>query len=138
MSRAASEQGSSPVMLQTEFPFVLPMGYADPEGTLHREGTMRLATAFDEIAPLRDPRVHTNPAYLLVILLSRVVTRLGTVQAINPKVVEALFAADLAYLEDFYRRINQSGHALVRAQCPHCEQHFELEVSPPGGASATP
>jgi len=125
-------------MLQTEFPFVLPMGYADPEGSLHREGTMRLATAFDEIAPLRDPRVHANPAYLLVILLSRVVTRLGSVPAINPKVIEGLFAADLAYLEELYRRINQNGHTLVRAQCPRCEQHFEVEVSPLGGAGATP
>jgi hypothetical protein len=125
-------------MLQTEFPFVLPMGYADPEGNLHREGTMRLATAFDEIAPLRDPRVHANPAYLLVILLSRVVTRLGSVPVVNPKVIEGLFAADLAYLEGLYRRINQNGHNLVRARCPHCEQQFEVEVSPPGGAGATP
>jgi hypothetical protein len=125
-------------MLQTEFPFVLPMGYVDADGTLHREGTMRLATAFDEIAPLRDPRVHTNPAYLLVILLSRVVTRLGSLEHINPKVVEGLFAADLATLEDLYRRINQNGHSLVRAQCPHCEHQFDLEVMPPGGAGATP
>ena len=113
-------------MLQTEFPFVLPMGYVDPDGTLHREGTMRLATAFDEIAPLRDPRVHTNPAYLLVILLSRVVTRLGSLEHINPKVVEGLFAADLATLEDLYRRINQNGHSLVRAQCPQCDHQFDL------------
>ena len=125
-------------MLQTEFPFVLPMGYVDAGGTLHREGTMRLATAFDEIAPLKDPRVHNNPAYLLVILLSRVVTRLGSVEPINPKVIEGLFAADLAALEEMYRRINQNGHTLVSAQCPHCEQQFDLEVSPPGGAGATP
>lgn len=125
-------------MLQTEFPFVLPMGYVGPEGSLHREGTMRLATAFDEIGPLRDPRVHSNPAYLLVILLSRVITRLDGVDAINPKVIEGLFAADLAYLEDLYRRINQNGHNLVRAQCPHCQQPFELEMTPSGGAGATP
>ena len=125
-------------MLQTEFPFVLPMGYVDPEGTLHREGTMRLATAFDEIVPLKDPRVHGNPAYLLVILLSRVVTRLGTLQQINPKVIEGLFAADLSCLEDLYRRINQNGHGLVRAQCPQCEYQFDLEVHSPGGPGATP
>ena len=125
-------------MLQTEFPFVLPMGYVDAEGTLHREGTMRLATAFDEIAPLKDPRVHSNPAYLLVILLSRVVTRLGHLEHVNPKVIEGLFAADLSCLEDLYRRINQNGHGLVRAQCPRCEHQFDLEVSPPGGAGATP
>jgi hypothetical protein len=125
-------------MLQTEFPFVLPMGYVDAEGTLHREGVMRLATAFDEIAPLKDPRVHSNPAYLLVILLSRVVTRLGSLEHINPRVIESLFAADLACLEDLYRRINQNGHSLVRAQCPHCDHQFDLEVTTPGGAGATP
>jgi hypothetical protein len=125
-------------MLQTEFPFVLPMGFVDAEGTLHREGTMRLATAFDEIVPLKDPRVHSNPAYLLVILLSRVITRLGNLAQVNPKVIEGLFAADLAALEELYRRINQNGHSFVRAQCPHCEQQFDLEVNQPGGAGATP
>jgi hypothetical protein len=125
-------------MLQTEYPFVLPMGYVDADGTLHREGTMRLATAFDEIGPLKDPRVHSNPAYLLIILLSRVVTRLGTLAQVNPKVIEELFAADLAALEDLYRRINQNGHSLVRAHCPHCDQQFDLEVTHAGGAGATP
>ena len=125
-------------MLQTDFPFALPMGFVDAEGTLHREGTMRLATAFDEIVPLKDPRVHGNPAYLLVILLSRVITRLGSLDHVNPKVVEGLFAADLAYLEDVYRRINQNGHTLVRAQCPGCDTQFDVEVSPAGGAGATP
>ena len=124
--------------MQTEFPFVLPMGYVDADGTLHREGVMRLARAFDEIAPLKDPRVHSNPAYSLVILLSRVVTRLGSVEMITPKVIEGLFAADLAALEALYRRINQHGHSLVRTQCPHCEQPFEVEVGPPGGDGATP
>jgi hypothetical protein len=125
-------------MLQTEFPFVLPMGYVDAEGNLHREGVMRLATAFDEIAPLKDPRVHTNPAYLLVILLSRVITRLGTLEPINPKLIEGLFASDLAFLEELYGRINKSGHNLVHTQCPRCEQQFDVELSPPGGAGATP
>ncbi len=125
-------------MLQTEFPFRLPLGYADADGNLHRDGVMRLATAFDEIAPLKDPRVHNNPAYLLIILLSRVITRLGTLEHINPKTIEGLFAADLAYLQDLYRRINENGHNLLRAQCPHCEQHFELELSGLGGDGATP
>ncbi len=125
-------------MLQTEFPFTLPLGYADAEGNLHREGVMRLATAFDEIAPLRDPRVQGNPGYLLVILLSRVVTRLGTLEHINPKVIEGLFAADLAYLQDLYRRINEHGTQRVRTQCPHCEKEFEVELDGAGGSGATP
>jgi len=125
-------------MLQVEFPFTLPKGYVDGEGNLHREGTMRLATAFDEIAPLKDPRVHNNPGYLLLILLSRVVTRLGTLEHINPKVMEGLFAADLAYLQDLYRRINESGQNMVRTQCPHCQQQFEVELSSVGGPGATP
>src|SRR5215831_8967170 len=96
--------------LQTEFPFNLPRGYVDSEGTLHREGVMRLASAFDEIAPMKDPRVQANPGYLVIILMSRVITRLGTVERITPKVIENLFSADLAYLQDFYRRINFNGH----------------------------
>ena len=99
---------------------------------------MRLATAFDEIAPLKDPRVQSNPAYLLVILLSRVITRLGSLEHINPKTIEGLFAADLAYLQDLYRRINENGHNRVRTQCPHCEQQFELELTSLGGSGATP
>ncbi|HLG13138.1 MAG TPA: phage tail assembly protein [Blastocatellia bacterium] len=125
-------------MLQTEFAFTLPMGYVDTDGTTHKEGVMRLATAFDEIAPLRDPRVQSNPAYLLIILLSRVVTRLGTLEYINPKTIESLFAADLAYLQEFYRRINENGHNRVRTQCPHCEQQFDVEISSLGGSGATP
>jgi hypothetical protein len=125
-------------MLHTEFTFTLPLGYVDPGGTLHKEGVMRLATAFDEITPLKDPRVHNNPAYLLVILLSRVVTRLGTLEQITPKTIEGLFAADLAYLQDLYRRINENGHTHVHAQCPHCKQDLELELASLGGAGATP
>jgi len=113
---------------QVEFSFVLPRGLVDPQGNLHREGAMRLATAYDEIAPLGDPRVRTNPGYLVIILLSRVVTRLGTLEFINPKVVENLYAADLAYLQDFYQRINQSGHSRLHVACPHCAGEFEVEV----------
>jgi len=125
-------------MLQTEFSFTLPIGYVDGEGNLHQEGVMRLATAFDEIVPLKDPRVQSNPAYLVIILLTRVITRLGTLEVINPKVIEGLFAADLAYLQALYHRINENGHNLVRTHCPHCEQQFEMEISSLGGAGATP
>ncbi len=120
-------------MLQTEFPFTLPRGYPDPEGDLHREGVMRLATAYDEVAPMRDPRVQSNPGYLVIILLSRVITRLGDLTHINPKVMEGLFSADLAYLQDFYRRINETGHNRMAVSCPHCDSDFEVEIDSPGG-----
>lgn len=94
-------------MLQTEFEFTLPMGYVDADGNVHKDGVMRLATAADEILPLRDPRVQNNPAYLVVILLSRVITRLGTLSQVTPQVIEGLFAADLAYLQDRYNIINR-------------------------------
>jgi hypothetical protein len=94
-------------MFQTEFEFKLPCGYLDEEGTLHRDGVMRRATAADEILPLKDPRVQKNEAYLVVILLSRVITRLGSVAAVNPKVIENLFATDLAFLQALYNRINR-------------------------------
>jgi hypothetical protein len=125
-------------MLQTEFTFQLPLGYVDAEGTLHRDGTMRLATAFDEIAPLKDPRVQSNAGYLLVILLSRVVTRLGTLEHINPKTIEGLYAGDLAYLQDLYQRVNAHGHDRVLTQCPHCEKSFSVELQHAGGSGATP
>ncbi|HWA83413.1 MAG TPA: hypothetical protein VG820_08280 [Fimbriimonadaceae bacterium] len=92
--------------LQTEFEFTLPRGYVDSHGTLHKKGRMRLATAMDEIAPLRDPRVKANQAYLVIILLARVVTQLGSVETIDTGVIENLFSADLSFLQDFYRRIN--------------------------------
>jgi hypothetical protein len=92
--------------LQTEFPFTLPKGFVDEHGTLHRTGTMRLACARDEIEPLRDPRVKENDAYATVIVLSRVVTELGTVSRVTPKTVEGLFVSDFSYLQDLYRIIN--------------------------------
>ncbi len=125
-------------MLQTEYPFTLPLGYPDAEGNLHREGSMRLATAFDEIGPLKDPRVQGNPGYLLLILLSRVITKLGTLEHVNPKTIEGLYAADLAYLQDLYARVNGSGHNRIRTRCPHCEQPFDVELEPTGGSGATP
>jgi hypothetical protein len=122
----------------TEFSFVLPQGYVDPEGTVHQEGVMRLATAYDEITPLQDPRVQRNPGYLVIILLSRVITRLGTLETMNPRVIEGLFSADLAYLQDLYQRINQTGHTRLRVGCPHCQGEFEVEVLPEGESLATP
>lgn len=93
--------------MQTEFEFTLPKGFLDDEGNLHRKGIMRLATAMDEIVPLRDPRVKSNPAYATVIILARVITALGAVDDISPRVVERFFACDLSYLQKFYRQINE-------------------------------
>ena len=120
--------------LQTEFEFTLPRGYLDREGNLQREGRMRLATALDEIAPLRDPRVHSNQAYLVIILLSRVITRLGTLPAITPEVVENFFAADMAYLQAFYRRINEEGLTTIPVVCPQCQAKFEVDLASLGGS----
>lgn len=134
-------------MFQTEFEFTLPCGLLDEEGELHREGIMRRATAADEILPLRDPRVQKNPAYLAVILLSRVIVRLGHLETITPKTIEQLFATDLAWLQAMYNRINrldgQESEALV---CPHCQQPVHLngvdsfpgEDRAPGESLATP
>ena len=122
---------------QTEFEFTLPLGYLDETGKLHKSGAMRLSTAADEILPLRDPRVVSNQAYLVILLLSRVITRLGTVPAVGASVIERLFSADLAYLQDFYRRINETGTNRVPATCPACQTEFEVEVTPVGGSSAT-
>ena len=113
----------------TEFPFTLPHGLVDPEGTVHREGAMRLATAFDEIEPLKDPRVRANPGYLVIILLTRVIIRLGALEQLNTHAVERLYAADLAFLQDFYQRINQNGHSRVQVTCPHCDGEFEVETA---------
>jgi hypothetical protein len=125
-------------MFQTEFEFTLPLGYADGEGTLHRDGVMRRATAADEILPLRDPRVEKNPAYLIVILLSRVVTRLGSVSQVTPKVIEDLYASDLAFLQDLYNRVNAAEPERLTVSCPRCEHEFEAEVDGLGGFEATP
>ncbi len=119
--------------LQTEFNFTLPHGFVDREGNIHKEGVMRLATAYDEIAPMKGPRVQANPGYLAIILLSRVISRLGELDQVNPKVIEELFAADMAFLQDFYRRVNYNGNANVGVICPECEANFEVEVTGPGG-----
>jgi hypothetical protein len=119
--------------IQTEFEFTLPRGYVDDEGQVHRQGVMRLATAMDEIAPLRDPRVKANEAYLTIILLARVITELGSLRTVTTRTIERLYAADLAYLQDMYRRINEEGANVVQATCPSCGHAFELEVVPLGG-----
>ncbi len=119
--------------LQTEFEFSLPRGYVDDSGNVHKQGTMRLATALDEITPLRDPRVTANQAYLAVILLARVITQLGSLTDVSTKMVEGLFSADFAYLQDFYRRINENGTAKVSASCPECHHTFDVDLRHPGG-----
>lgn len=120
------------VGLRTEFPFVLPRGYVDDRGRTHREGLMRLATARDEIVPQSDPRVRNNPAYLTVLLLSRTMTRLGGVEPIDSGVVEAMFASDLAFLQDLYRRINQRGTTHADVCCPSCSQEFAVDLAGEG------
>ena len=114
--------------MQTEYEFELPKGYVDQNGDVHRKGVMRLATAADEILPMRDPRVQQNASYLTIILLSRVVTRLGTLNVINTRVIENLFTMDLAYLQDMYQRINLSEMPAYKVSCPHCQQEFEVPL----------
>lgn len=114
--------------MQTEFKFELPRGYIDADGNIHKRGTMRLATAADEIIPLKDPKVRNNPEYLSVILLSRVITQLGTLPRITTETIENLFTADIAYLQDFYQKINTADHPGYNVICPHCHQKFDLPV----------
>ena len=120
--------GGTPARLQTEFPFQLPRGYVDAQGTVHQDGVMRLATARDELVPLRDLRVQENPALLSVVLLGRVITRLGTVPVVHDGIVEGMFASDLAFLQDFYRQINAEGHTRASVACPHCSEPFEVDL----------
>jgi hypothetical protein len=116
-------------MLQTEFPFTLPRGYVDERGDLHREGVMRLATAADEVEPLADPRVKANEAYLPILLLSRVVLRVGTLTPVPPAVVERLFAADFIYLQELYVRANDAGSEVIETECPRCGERFALDLT---------
>ncbi len=115
---------------QTEYEFILPKGFIDEGGNLITTGSMRLAFARDEIQALNDPRVIDNDAYLPIVLLSRVITRLGNMNTISPQLVESLFAADLAYLEDLYLRLNNPEPITLEAICPHCSQLFQLQVAP--------
>ncbi|MDQ1493474.1 MAG: hypothetical protein QOJ23_5988 [Actinomycetota bacterium] len=118
-----------PDALRTEFEFELPRGYVDSSGTVHRHGVMRLATARDELVPLHDDRVRENAAYLTVVLLARVLTRLGTLTDIHPSLVENFFASDLAFLQDLYRRINQEGHTRAAVTCPACHEDFSVDLA---------
>lgn len=118
-------------LLRTEYAFELPRGYLDRRGVLHKRGIMRMATARDELEPLSDARVAARPAYLTVILLARVISRLGDLEEdeVDPGVIEDLFAADLAFLQDLYRRINQEGHTRAAVACPNCQHEFAVDVA---------
>jgi hypothetical protein len=115
--------------LRTEFPFVLPRGFVDEHGRVHREGAMRLSTARDEITTQVDPRIRQNPAYLTVLLLERTVVRLGTLPVVDALVIEGLFSSDLAFLQDLYRRINQQGHTEAEVGCPACGHQFAVDLA---------
>lgn len=114
---------------QTEYSFVLPRGYLDKDGILHKEGTMRLANASDEILPLKDPRVQQNPGYLTIILLARVITALGSLSAVDTRIIEKFYTMDLAYLQDLYQRINIMEFPAYKTICPHCGQEIEVPVN---------
>jgi hypothetical protein len=120
-------------ILKTEYDFELPRGYVDASGNLHRNGVMRLATAIDEVEPLQDERARVNEGYLSILLLSRVVVRLGEVAPVPPSVIEGLFASDFAYLQEFYLRLNEDGNRHVETQCPSCGKRFGLDLLGNGG-----
>jgi hypothetical protein len=115
--------------LRTEFEFELPRGYVDGDGVVHRHGVMRLATARDELLPLYDARVMENPAFTTVILLARVITSLGTLPSVTANVIENMFASDVAFLQDFYRRVNTEGHTRAAVACPECSHRFAVDLS---------
>ncbi len=116
--------------METIFTFTLPRGYIDANGASHRTGTMRLATARDEIETAQDPRVHENEAYLSVLLLSRVVSNLGDIAQVTPDVIEGLFASDFAFLEDLYERLNAAEPVVLGVSCPNCSNRFHVKVAP--------
>ena len=115
--------------MQTEIAFTLPCGYVDANGDVHREGVMRLATARDEIEPLRSAEVRENQAYLGVLLLARTITRLGDLAEPPPDVIENLFAADFDHLQRLYDRVNSDGDSIGVVSCPACEHHFEVDLT---------
>ena len=115
--------------LRTEFNYELPRGYVDQDGTVHKAGVMRLATARDELLPLYDARVQENAAYTTVVLLGRVITSLGTLGAVTSGMVENMFASDVAFLQDFYRRINAEGHTRIAVTCPECSHRFTADLA---------
>ena len=116
-------------MFQTEYEFTLPKGYVDKAGNLHQKGIMRLATAADEIIPLRDPRVQQNPGYLTILLLSRVIIRLGELSQVTPEVIERLFSVDLNFLQNMYQTINELEEPVIHVTCPHCGKEFTETIN---------
>ncbi len=119
--------------MHTEFEFTLPRGFVDESGQVHRHGRMRLATAVDEIEAVEHPKVQEKESYLPVLLLGRVVTQLGTLPVVGPRIIAQLYAADFAYLQDLYLRLNSTDAILVNAVCPHCSHEFQLQVAPLDG-----
>ncbi|GAA3204280.1 hypothetical protein [Microbacterium terregens] len=115
--------------MRTEFAFELPRGFVSADGTVHRRGVMRLATARDELLPLYDARVQENPAFTTVVLLGRVITSLGSLGTIDGSVIENMFASDVAFLQDFYRRINAEGHTRIAVTCPECSHRFTADLA---------
>ncbi len=115
--------------MRTEFAFELPRGYVGADGTVHRRGVMRLATARDELLPLYDARVQENAAYTTVVLLGRVITSLGSLGSIDSSVIENMFASDVAFLQDFYRRVNAEGHTRIAVTCPECSHRFTADLA---------
>jgi hypothetical protein len=115
--------------LKTDFEFTLPTGYVDEDGALHRDGVMRLAKAIDEVAPFEDARAGVNEAYISVLLISRVLSRLGTISPVPPSVVERLFASDFAFLQEIYIRLNEHGNRFVETACPSCGRRFGLDLA---------
>lgn len=127
---AEQDTADEPVReLRTEFPFILPRGYVDSSGEIHRHGVMRLATARDELVSQRDDRVREDPRYLTVVLIGRVVSRIGGIEDVHAGVIENLFASDLAFLQDLYRRVNQDGHTHARVCCPSCSTEFAVDFA---------
>lgn len=120
---------------QTEYLFTLPKGYVDRDGNVHKEGVMRLATAGDEILPLKDPKVQENPQYLSIILLSRVITRLGSLSTIDTKVIEGLYTIDLAYLQNLYNRLNTMENPVYNGVCPYCGETVSIPINFMGTAN---
>ena len=115
--------------MKSEYAFTLPKGLVDSEGNVHREGTMRLATARDEIEPLRSAEVRANEAYLAVLLLARTVTRIGEFTEVSPDLIESLFASDFDHLQRLYERINSDGEAVGVVSCPVCSEQFEVDLT---------
>ncbi|MGH8001657.1 MAG: phage tail assembly protein [Brasilonema sp.] len=114
--------------LCTEFAFTLPRGLIDAQNRVHRHGVMRLATAKDEILVQKEPKVQENPAYGVLVMLSRVITRLGSFNQVNSDLLEELILPDISYLRELYNRINQQGNALIPTQCPHCNTEFSVKL----------